>query len=142
MYKIKCSLDEEGYIRSYTDAAFKVEGEFVEVIIRDEYLSKKVTMVDDIIVETNYILKDFFEDNFMFFKVENNVAIFDPIKKKDKQITFINRNIHDVRIEILKQEELKRTFESNGWDTSEIVKELESLHIKEQELLDLLNSIN
>lgn len=138
--KIECLLNEENFIVSYTDPIFSMENT-VSVELPSEYISKKKVIVDDTVVEETDIIGAFFYENFVFFRVENGIAVYDNERKKSIQNKKIPKELSEVRIEILRINADIASFRNNNWDCMELLNKLNNLHVEEKRLLNILETL-
>lgn len=134
---INTQLDENRYIQSYstTDAIFEnnveitMPSEYVKTVMeKGTFYGDNGTVIKmDIPVE---VLTSEFTSNYGCFKYDGGVLILDEQKVKEKEEKKKKEETNSIRIQIVELTKTKDIYIKNGWETSDLDKQIEDLKSK------------
>lgn len=134
---INAQLDENKYIVGYTttNAAFEsnveinMPSEYVEIATeKGTFYGNNGTVIEmDIPVE---VLTSEFTSNYDCFKYDNEVLTLDEQKVKEKEEKKKQDEIASIKTQIVELTKTKDIYIQNGWETSDLDKQIEDLKSK------------
>ena len=134
---INAQLDENKYIIGYTTTNATFESN-VEINMPSEYVETSTekgtfygnngTVIEmDIPVE---VLTSEFTSNYDCFKYDGGVLTLDEQKVKEKEEKKKKEETNSIRIQIVELTKTKDIYIKNGWETSDLDKQIEDLKSK------------
>lgn len=133
MKGILVMLNEENYVIGYCENGFTAEGYSLKSI-DEKYLDKYEILKNGETMEQKYEANEFFKENMIYFKEENNELIFDEVKKKNAEKLKKESEKRNIQNEIINLEMKKQMFIQRDWDTREIEREISKLENELQNL--------
>lgn len=130
---VKVMLNDQGYIESYCELGFIAEN-YIEKQLDDKYIDEIKTLRNDEVISINYCLSKSFQENYNCFKAIGEELIFDEKKKLQlEEIKKLNEQ-KDIQSKIMDLTNQKEFYQSKGWSTADLEKEI---LILEEKLSDL-----